>query len=156
MSCVEPSDRELNYKWGHQSHILSHWTLTALTDLMWSLRDKLIHWDSAINIVSFPESPMLYIKHPVMLLLLWIVFIMVKACSSNLKEDRIHCEYIKAAKHFEYKEWCKTILSKRIWCPWQCSCEHCKLRKNRTIKGYWNPVPLWAIEEPWPSRGMEL
>ena len=41
---------------GHQSHLLTHWTSATLTDLMWSLRDKLIHWDHDYQHCEFPRK----------------------------------------------------------------------------------------------------
>ena len=34
-----------------------------------------------------------------------------------LEGARIHHEYIEVAKHFEYQEWCRNILSNRVCCP---------------------------------------
>ena len=84
-------------------------------NLMWSLRDKLIHWDHDYQYCEFlSESNALY---------------QAPSCASSTSnhvhhgqslqqylEDRIHHEYIEAAKHFEYEEWCKTILSMRVCC----------------------------------------
>ena len=85
---------------------------------MWSLRDKLMHWDCNYQYCEFPrESDALYqatsyasstsncVHHG-------------QSLQQYLVEDRIHHEYIEAAKHFEYQEWCKTILSERFCCLW--------------------------------------
>ena len=69
---------------------------------MWSLRDKLIHWDSDYQYCEFPkESDALYQTPSYGSSTLNHVHC-GKSLQQYLKEDRIHCEYIEAAKHFEY------------------------------------------------------
>ena len=87
---------------GHQSNSLSHWTLTSLTDLMWSLRYKLIHWDHDYQYCGFPrESDTLY-QAPSYAFSTSNHVHCGKSLWEYLKEDRIHHEYKAAAKHFEY------------------------------------------------------
>ena len=77
---------------------------------MWSLRDKLIHCNHDYQYCEFPrESDALNQA------------LSYSSSTSNcvhcgqslqqyFEEDRIHHEYIEATKHFEYQEWCNTIL----------------------------------------------
>ena len=114
------------------SYALSHWILAMLAVLMWSLKDRLIHKDCDCQHCEFPrESDALYqapsytsstsnhVHHG-------------KSLQQYLEEDRIHQENIETAKHFEYQEKCKVSLAKKVYCPWQYSCEHCKQKKNKS------------------------
>ena len=56
MSYVESSNRELIQMKVLTLRSLSYQTLPALTDLMCSLRDKLIHWDHGYQYSEFPRG----------------------------------------------------------------------------------------------------
>ena len=111
--------------------LLSHQNLTMPTDLKWSLKDKIIHWNIYYQHCEFPrESDALYqapsyasstsshVHHG-------------KSLQQYLNEDRIHQECMKIAKKFEYQEWSKEIPSRKVCCLRRCHCEQCIQKKDK-------------------------
>ena len=152
MSCVQPNNSKLIWirpsaslthnltianssEQGHQPHSLTHWTSTTLTDLIHSLRDILIPWDHDYQHCEFPRESDAFYQTPSYTCSTSNNVHHGKSLQQYLEADRIHQEYLQAAKHFEYQKWCRAILSRRVCCPWQCNCEHCKQKKNRTKEG---------------------
>ena len=89
-----------------------------------------IHWDSNYQYCEFPRESNALCQAPSSATSTSNCVCCGQSLQQYLEEDRIHCEYIEATKHFEYQKWCKAILSERVCCSWQCSCEHCKLNKH--------------------------
>ena len=76
-------------------------------DLMWSVRDKFIHWDHDYQYYEFQrESDALY-QPPSYTSSTSNCFHLGQSLQQYLDEDRIHQRYIEATKHFDYQEWCK-------------------------------------------------
>ena len=112
-------------EWWHQFSLAFLPDPSMQTDLKWSLKDKIIHWNLDYQHCEFPrESDTLYqapsyasstsnhVHHG-------------KNLQQYLNEDRVHQEYIKITKHFEYQEQSKEILSRKVYCPRRYYCEHC-------------------------------
>ena len=71
---------------------------------MWSLRDKLIHWDCDYQYCECPrESDALY-QAPRYASSTSNHVPYGQSLQQYLEEYRIYCEYIEVAKHFEYQE----------------------------------------------------
>ena len=78
---------------------------------MWSLRDKLIHWDHNYQYCEFTrESNALY-QAPSYASSTSNCIHQGQSLQQYLEKGRIHHDYLEATKHFEYQELCKTILS---------------------------------------------
>ena len=114
MSCIESSNRGLIWMRSPVSlTCLLIRLLTALMHLMCSFRDKTIHWDHDYQYCEFPrESNTLY-QAPSYASSTSNHVHYGQSLQQYVEEDRIHCEYVGATKHFEYQEWCKTIPSER-------------------------------------------
>ena len=99
------------------------------TDLKWSLKDKVIHGN--LDYCEFPrESDALY-QAPSYTSSTSKCVHCGKSLQQYLNEDRVHQEYIKTAKHFEYQEWSKEILSRKVCCQRRYCYKHCIQKKDK-------------------------
>ena len=99
-------------------------------DLTWSLKEKIIHWDSDYQHCKFPRESDAVYQAPSFASSTSNCIHCGKSLQQYLNEDIIHHEYISATEHFAYQECHRLFHARTLSCPWPCCYEHCVQMKN--------------------------